>query len=89
MMPPGISINSMPRGETGEDPSMYQNEVLTYENPVSSKRVTEGNAVGELDLSDIMRVQAQTFNADRSLKNQQIQQLWNTARFNQAVGELP
>jgi outer membrane protein, heavy metal efflux system len=45
--------------------------------------------LGELDLSDLMRVQTQAFNAERSLKNQQIQQLWNTARFNQAVGELP
>ena len=45
--------------------------------------------LGELDLSDLMRIQTQTFNTERALKNQQVQQLWNIARYNQAVGELP
>ncbi len=36
----------------GEDPSVYQNEALTYENPVSSKRVINDKAVTDLDLSE-------------------------------------
>jgi outer membrane protein, heavy metal efflux system len=66
--------------------------VLTKQHNIAQQSLSvtrKAFQLGELDLSDLMRVQTQAFNAERNLKNQQIQQLWNTARFNQAVGELP
>lgn len=69
-----------------------QLQVLAKQNEIAQQSLAvtrKAFQLGELDLSDLMRVQAQAFNAERSLKNQQIQQLWNTARYNQAVGELP
>ena len=83
---------AMHEAEHNFEVGLTQLEVLTKQNSIAhqSLNVTrKAFQLGELDLSDLMRVQTQAFNADRSLKNQQIQQLWNTARFNQAVGELP
>ena len=83
---------AMHEAEHNFEVGLTQLEVLTKQNSIAhqSLKVTrKAFQLGELDLSDLMRVQTQAFNADRSLKNQQIQQLWNTARFNQAVGELP
>jgi cobalt-zinc-cadmium efflux system outer membrane protein len=83
---------AMHEAEHNFEIGVTQLEVLTKQNSIAhqSLNVTrKAFQLGELDLSDLMRVQTQAFNADRSLKNQQIQQLWNTARFNQAVGELP
>lgn len=83
---------AMHEAEHNFEIGLIQLEVLTKQNSIAhqSLNVTrKAFQLGELDLSDLMRVQTQAFNADRSLKNQQIQQLWNTARFNQAVGELP
>ena len=74
--------------EVGE----MQLNVLSKQNTIAQQSLSvtrKAFQLGELDLSDLMRVQAQAFNAERALKNQQIQQLWNTARYNQAVGELP
>ena len=51
--------------------------------------VRSGFELGEIELIEVMRAQTQAFNVDKNLKNQQIQQQWNTARYNQAVGELP
>ena len=83
---------AMHEAEHNYEIGIIQLDVLSKQNSIAhqSLNVTrKAFQLGELDLSDLMRVQAQAFNADRSLKNQQIQQLWNTARFNQAVGELP
>ena len=69
-----------------------QLEVLTKQHNIAQQSLSvtrKAFQLGELDLSDLMRVQIQAFNTEKSLKNQQIQQLWNTARYNQAVGELP
>ena len=55
----------------------------------SLRAVHSGFKLGEIELTEVMRVQTQAFNVDKNLKNQQIQQQWNTARYNQAVGELP
>ncbi len=66
--------------------------VLTQQNNIAQQSLSvtrRAFQLGELDLSDLIRIQTQAFNAERALKNQQIQQLWNTARYNQAVGELP
>lgn len=46
-------------------------------------------ASGELDLTNLLRIQAQSFEADRSYTNREIEMQWNIARYNQAVGELP
>ena len=69
-----------------------QLEVLTKQHNIAQQSLSvtrKAFQLGELDLSDLIRVQTQAFNTEKSLKNQQIQQLWNTARYNQAVGELP
>jgi hypothetical protein len=36
-----------------------------------------------------MRVQAQTYEAERAFTTRQIQVQWDIARYNQAVGVLP
>jgi len=46
-------------------------------------------ALGESDLVSLLRVQAMSFEADRLYQQNQIQLLWNIARYNQAAGELP
>ena len=69
-----------------------QLKVLTKQHNIAQQSLSvtrKAFQLGELDLSDLIRVQTQAFNTEKSLKNQQIQQLWNTARYNQAVGELP
>ncbi|MBC7697223.1 MAG: TolC family protein [Bacteroidia bacterium] len=69
-----------------------QLDVLTKQNVIAQQNLNisrKAFQLGELDLSDLMRIQTQTFNTERTLKNQQVQQLWNIARYNQAVGELP
>jgi outer membrane protein TolC len=45
--------------------------------------------LGELELTAFLRSQTSRFQAEKHLKTQQMMQLWNTARYNQAVGELP
>lgn len=45
--------------------------------------------LGETDLVSLMRVQAQTFEAERAFTTRQIQVQWDTARYNQTVGVLP
>lgn len=45
--------------------------------------------LGEFDLVSLLRVQAQTSEAERNFTSRQIQLQWDTARYNQAVGVLP
>jgi cobalt-zinc-cadmium efflux system outer membrane protein len=83
---------AMHEAEHNLDVGEMQLEVLSKQNVIAQKSLEtaqKGFQLGELDLIDLIRVQTQAFHANRLLKNQQIQQLWNTARFNQAVGELP
>jgi outer membrane protein, heavy metal efflux system len=83
---------AMHEAEHNLEVGILQLDVLTKQNAIAQQSLhitRKAFQLGELDLNDLMRVQAQAFNAERSLKNQQIQQLWNTARYNQAVGELP
>jgi outer membrane protein, heavy metal efflux system len=71
---------------------VVQLEVLSKQNDIAKKNSALAHkafALGELDLSELVRIQAQSFATERLLKTQQIQQSWNAARFNQAVGELP
>ncbi len=45
--------------------------------------------LGESDLVSLLRVQAQTFEAERAFTTRQIQVQWDIARYNQTVGVLP
>ncbi len=45
--------------------------------------------LGETGLVHLMRVQAMAYEAERALRNSQIQLKWNIARYNQAAGVLP
>jgi len=45
--------------------------------------------LGELDLMSLLRIQSQTFEAEKSYTTRQLQVKWDTARYNQAVGVLP
>jgi outer membrane protein TolC len=45
--------------------------------------------LGETDLVSLLRVQAQTFEAQRAFTTRQIQVQWDIARYNQTVGVLP
>ncbi len=72
--------------------AVAQLQVLEKQTEIAKKNSTlarKAFALGELDLSELVRIQAQSFATERLLKTQQIQQYWNAARFNQAVGELP
>lgn len=46
-------------------------------------------SLGESDLVNLLRVQATTYETERTLKQKQIQLQWDIAHYNQAVGELP
>lgn len=46
-------------------------------------------ALGETDLVNLLRVQALAYEAERAMKQRQIQLQWDTAHYNQAVGEMP
>ena len=46
-------------------------------------------ALGESDLVNLLRVQALAYEAERALRQREIQLQWDTAHYNQAVGELP
>lgn len=83
---------AMHEAEHNLEVGAVQLEVLAKQQSIAQQSLAVTNKAfqaGELDLSDYLRVQTQAFNAERALKNQQIQQLWNTARYNQAVGDLP
>ncbi len=45
--------------------------------------------LGETDLVGLLRVQAQTFEAERAFTTRQVQVEWDVARYNQTVGVLP
>lgn len=46
-------------------------------------------SLGESDLVSLLRVQASAYEAERAMKQRQIQLQWDTARYNQAAGEMP
>lgn len=83
---------AMHEAEHNLEVGTIQLEVLAKQHHIAQQSLAvtrKAFQVGELDLSDYLRVQTLAFNAERALKNQKIQQLWNTARYNQAVGDLP
>lgn len=45
--------------------------------------------LGETDLVSLLRVQAQTFEAEQAFTTRQVQVQWDVARYNQTVGVLP
>lgn len=46
-------------------------------------------ALGESDLVNLLRVQALAYEAERAMKQRQIQLQWDIAHYNQSVGEIP
>jgi outer membrane protein TolC len=55
----------------------------------SSKLAQKAFRLGETDLVSLIRVQAQTYEAERAYTTRKIQVQWDIARYNQAVGVLP
>lgn len=61
-----------------------------YEIAKESVRLAQKSfQLGESDLVSLLRVQAQTFEAERAFTTRQIQVQWDIARYNQTVGVLP
>lgn len=83
---------AMHEAEHNLEVGAQQLNVLTKQQLITQQSlnaVRNGFKLGETELIEVIRAQTQAFNVDKNLKNQQIQQQWNTARYNQAVGELP
>ena len=55
----------------------------------SARLAQKAFQLGETDLVSLLRVQAQTYEAERAFTTRQIQVQWDIARYNQAVGVLP
>ena len=55
----------------------------------SARLAQKSFQLGESDLVSLMRVQAQTFEAERAFTSRKIQVQWDIARYNQTVGVLP
>lgn len=55
----------------------------------SVKLAQKAFQLGETDLVSLLRVQAQTYEAERAFTTRQIQLQWDIARYNQTVGVLP
>ena len=55
----------------------------------SSKLAQKAFRIGETDLVSLIRVQAQTYEAERAYTTRKIQVQWDIAHYNQAVGVLP
>jgi outer membrane protein, heavy metal efflux system len=55
----------------------------------STELAQKAYSLGELDLMSLLRIQSQTFEAEKSFTTRQLQVKWDTARYNQAVGVLP
>lgn len=55
----------------------------------SSKLAQKAFQLGETDLVSLIRIQAQTYEAERAYTTRKIQVQWDIARYNQAVGVLP
>lgn len=55
----------------------------------SLRLATRAFALGEIDLADLLRIQARAESAERALAEAAIRQRIQTARFNQTIGVLP
>ena len=55
----------------------------------SSKLAQKAFQLGETDLVSLIRIQGQTYEAERAYTTRIIQVQWDIARYNQAVGVLP
>lgn len=63
-----------------------QQQALASENASLARKAYR---LGELDLQAVLRLQLLAFEAERALRQQQLQVQWNIAKYNQAVGVLP
>lgn len=55
----------------------------------SARLAQKSFQLGESDLVNLLRVQSQTFEAERAFTTRKIQVQWDIARYNQTVGVLP
>jgi cobalt-zinc-cadmium efflux system outer membrane protein len=55
----------------------------------SARLAQKAFKLGETDLVSLLRVQSQTYEAERSFTTRKIQLQWDIARYNQIVGVLP
>lgn len=55
----------------------------------SARLAQKSFQLGESDLVSLLRVQSQTFEAERAFTTRKIQVQWDIARYNQTVGVLP
>ena len=55
----------------------------------SARLAQKSFQLGESDLVNLLRVQSQTFEAERAFSTRKIQVQWDIARYNQTVGVLP
>jgi len=55
----------------------------------SAKLAQKAFQLGETDLVSLIRIQAQTYEAERAFTSRKIQVQWDVARYNQAVGVVP
>ena len=55
----------------------------------SNKLAQKAFQLGETDLVSLIRIQAQTYEAERAYTTRKIQVQWDISRYNQAVGVLP
>lgn len=75
-----LSVSRVELGITGKQ----------YEIAKESLRLAQkAFQLGETDLVSLLRVQAQTFEAERAFTTRQVQVQWDIARYNQSVGVLP
>lgn len=65
---------------------IQQQQAIASENASLARKAYR---LGELDLTQLLRLQLLAFEAERSLSSQQLQVQWNIAKYNQAVGVLP
>ena len=65
---------------------IQQQQTIASENASLARKAYR---LGELDLTQLLRLQVLAFEAERSLSSQQLQVQWNIARYNQAIGVLP
>lgn len=55
----------------------------------SARLAQKAFKLGEIDLVSLLRVQSQTYEAERAFSTRKIQLQWDIARYNQVVGVLP
>jgi len=85
-------LTAMHEAEHNLEVNREELAVMTEQHRLAQESLRLGRKafeLGETDLVHLMRVQAMAYEAERALRNSQIQLKWNIARYNQAAGVLP